>query len=275
MAQSGRMQQLQAFQKQMPIANQRTADQLQAGRMVGLQQAVASATAATPQAAQQIGAQSATAAGQVAVQSAQTAQQQQKQLGAAALQQQAADSREELNSRQLGLAQKSRALSNQLASLDSRLKNELWDKQMKFQQDELGRQQFNERQLFDYQLSKVKNEEEWLNFEQDVRQVSERRMQMLKTAQAKLEQTLKNDFQKGQQELDQEQRKRLIEAKRALEQKIAEERRRQSNRASMFQAGGTIVGAVAGGVLTGGNPVGVMVGAQVGGGLGTLAGSGL
>jgi hypothetical protein len=275
--QSNRSRQLSSFAGSMPVANQRVADSLQANRMMSLQQAVSQATAQPNRAqVQQAGAQQAQAAGQIQVQQAQANQQGAAQAANMELEQKQMEAREALANRQLALQKKQRDGLSKLSALDSRLKDELWDKQLRFEQDELGRQTFNERQLMDYKLSQVKSEEDWANYEQEVRQVSDRRMQLLKTAYSQVQQQLKQASQANEQELDQAQKVRLIEAKRAIEEKIRREKARQANRAAAFQAGGTIVGAVAGAAVTGGSPAGAMVGASIGGGLAQVAsGSGL
>lgn len=279
MAQSTRSQQLSSFAGQMPVANQRVADSLQANRIQSMQQAVAQATAVPDRSQiQQAGAQQAQQAGQIQTGEAQANQHGAAQIAQAELAQKAAEQQEQLANRQLSLQKKQQAAVQQLASLDANIKDELWDKQMSFEQDELGRQMFNERQLMDYKMGQAKSEEDWLSFEQDMREASDRRLEMLKTAYGQVHQALSQASQANAQELDQAQRARLVQAKRAIEAKIQKEKARRSNRAAAFQAGGTIVGAVVGGAIGSmaggvGAVPGAMIGASIGGALGSVAAS--
>lgn len=264
---------LAGLAKGFPSANQASVGLADAQRSTGLQDSVAAAQPSqlTTQATQQAGAQQASgmAADRAAV--AKVANQQSAQLGRLALGNQALDDQKSLASRQLGLAAKQRDAVNQLAQLDGRLKQELHDKQLAFQQDELGRSLFNERQLLDWKLVSAQKEEDWMSFEQEVRQLSSRKQQMLQMSYEKIKQALAQSDASRNQELDQETKRRLVEAKIALEEKMAKEKAKAANRAGMFQAVGTIAGAAAGSFA--GGPAGAMVGAQAGGAVGGLVAS--
>jgi hypothetical protein len=270
-----RQQQLQTLSGQFMPQAQETAAGMQNARVTNLQQAVQKAVQtgqSGPQLAQQMGAQQAQQTGAINLQAAQQAQGQQAQLGQAALQQQGQEAQASLFDRDLALQQKRRDLTNQLAKLDTRLKNELFDKQLQFQKDEYGRTLFNERQLMDYKLATARSDEEFRNYEQRVQQESARKMQVLKAAYSKLNQEIEQDNRRTEQRLNNEQKMRIAKAKQELEEKMRKERAKQANRAAAFSAGGAIVGAVAGSFAA--NPAaGAMVGAEVGKGAGSVAAS--
>jgi hypothetical protein len=191
---------------------------------------------------QQAGAQATAMQAQPMLQVQEQAQKQAAQLGQMALKEEAGEAQKRLQERQLNQSKQQRLMESELDRLGGGLKQRLLDDQFQFQKDELGRTFFNDRQLLDYKLATAKSNLELRDFEQKMRQASQRKLQMLKTAQAKVTAELTQGFQKGQQELNQEQTKRLAEAKRALEEKIQREQARARNRASMFSAGSTLLG---------------------------------
>lgn len=232
---------------------------------------------------QQMGAQAAAAQAQPILQVQQQAQQEAAKLGQLSLQEKQQQTQKQLQERQFNIQRGQREMESQLGTLNKELKQRLLDDQFSFQKDELGRTLFNERQLLDYKVATAKSGVELRELEQKMRQTSQRKVQMLKTAQAKLNQALSQEFQKGQQELDQEQRKRLIQAKVEIDKKIAREQARAKNRGSMFSAIGTLAGVAIGGALIAsgvGAPAGAAIttqailgGAAAGGSLGGGAGS--
>lgn len=198
---------------------------------------------------QQMGAQATAAQAQPILQVQQQAQQEAAKLGQLSLQEKQQQTQKQLQERQFNIQRGQREMESQLGTLNKELKQRLLDDQFSFQKDELGRTLFNERQLLDYKLATAKSGVELKELEQKMRQTSQRKIQMLKTAQAKLNQGLTQEFQKGQQELDQAQRKRLIQAKVEIDKKIAREQARAKNRGSMFSAIGTLAGVAIGGAL--------------------------
>jgi replicative superfamily II helicase len=189
----------------------------------------------------------------------------QTRLGAQALAQ-----RETLQQRKLALGNSLRTAENRLTALGMTTKQELFDSTMRFEQDELGRTMFNERQLLDYAITHARKIEDFQNYEQTISQMSERRMRLMQVAQSRLEQALKQSFTEEQTELSQEAKLGLARAKAALEEKIKREKANAQNRASMWSAiGGTAAAAIAI-AIPGGAP---FAGAAyaVGSGLGGLA----
>lgn len=191
----------------------------------------------------------------------------------ARLGQQAMGQRDVMQQRKLALGASLRNAENSLAALSMTTKQQMFDATMQFEQDELGRTIFNERQLLDYAISKAKDVEDLQNYEQTVGQMSERRMRLLQAAQAKIQQELQQAYQMEENELTQEHKLGLARAKAALEAKMQQEKADAANRAAMFNGIFTIAGGVAGAIIAGpgGYAGGAAAGASIGGGLGTLA----
>ena len=274
---------LSALSQQMPGQNQKVATGLQEAAKTQMRQQLGGIGPMAPQQVQAIGQQAAAAKGQAGLQVQQQQVQQEQKLGQMALTQEQQDKQVQLQARQLDLAKRARVNSQMLNNLDSSLKTKLTDEQFQFQKDELGRTLFNERQLMDYKIQTAKSDLDLRDFEDKFRQASQRRIMLLKAAQAKVEQEMKQSFTKGQQELDQASKEKLTRAAWELKEKIRREQADQANRASMFSAGGAILGAVAGVALTvvtagaaapatpAAMAAGGMIGASLGQGLGTAA----
>jgi hypothetical protein len=267
---SARGQQLQSLAGQMPVANAGIAQGLQQARQAQLQQQIAGAApTAGAAAAQQIGAQQAAQAGQIKLQAAQQTQQQTQQVAATAINQQRLEGMQALAAKKLGIDQRQRELSTKLSTLNRDVKNKLFDQNLSFQKDELGRTVFNERQLMDYKLANAQSDEEFKDYEQQTHELSDRKMKMLQMSYQKIQQSLQQAEGMREQQLSNEQKARLTQALQALQQKMAKEKAEQANRASMFNSVGTIAGAVVGGYFGGSS--GAAAGAAVGGGAGNIA----
>ena len=271
-----RMQQLSSLAATIPVANERVAAGLQDARQVQMQSAIGQLTpeqAVAPGLAQQMGGQQATAAADIQLQSQQKTAEQSGRAGEQALAGQQIDIKKQLATRQIALSQKNRYLTGELARVSEGAKDTLLDKQLSFARDEMGRAVWNERQLADWAIISAKNDEDFRNFEVQYNAMSERKLKMLEIASVKIKQTLKQGFDQNEQTLTQDQRLRLAKALVELEKKKAKEAAKRSNTAAIFQGAGMIVGAVAGGLATGGSPQGIMIGAQLGGGAGQVVGS--
>ena len=144
--------------------------------------------------------------------------------------------RETLQQRKLALGNSLRTAENRLTTLGMTTKQELFDSTMRFEQDELGRTMFNERQLLDYAVTHAKKIEDFQDYEQAITQMSERRTRLMQVAQAKLEQALKQAFTTEQTELSQEAKLGLARAKSAIEEKLKKEKANAQNRTSMWSA---------------------------------------
>ena len=225
----------------------------------GLQEQAAEASKTRLQAAMRgIGTQAPLAPGQVQQAAAEAVQQQAKAQAVGRQQEvelamgveqarlgtQAIAQRETMQQRKLALGNSLRTAENKLTALGMTTKQDLFDSTMRFEQDELGRTIFNERQLLDYAITHAKKIEDFQNYEQAISQMSERRMRLMQVAQAKLEQALKQAFTAEQTELSQEAKLGLARAKSAIEEKLKREKANAQNRASMWSAiGGTAAAA--------------------------------
>lgn len=256
---------LKALSTQASPFAQAQSSQGQQSADVGLQQAVQAAigTGAAPTAGQlqQMGGQQATAKGKVGLEAAAEGMQKQSALGGAVIQNEQEQGRADLASKSLALNAENQKLQTALAEKSMAVKQELVDKQLQFAKDDMGRTLFNERQLMDYTIHKAQSQEELMAYEQKVQQLSKRKMQMLQTAYKKVVQSMEQANTQYNQSMNNALKAQLAASKQALEKKIAQERADQANRAGMFTAAGTIIGAVFGGVA----------GAAVGGGIGSAA----
>lgn len=243
---------------------------LDVGQQNQIQQAVSSQTPVTSGQIQQAGAQQAQAKGQATnAATAKSVQQtgQQGQIAEAANEDQV---KNDLAKSSLKLDQDTNALANDLDTLGQGLKNELFDKQMEFQKDELGRTQFNDRQLMDYALATAKSDEEMAQWQDDMNYYSTVRLQILQASGAKIEQAMQQASANGEFEKDAQLKVTMANKVAEIKRKIAEEQNKQKNKAAMYSAVGTVVGAAAGSF---GGPAGAMAGAAAGSALGNLAAS--
>jgi L-lactate utilization protein LutC len=148
-------------------------------------------------------------------------------------------------------------------------KQDLFDSSLRFEQDELGRTVFNERQLLDYAVTHAKDIEAMQEYEQTISQMSERRLRLMQVAQQKIEQELRNAYAAEQSALNQEAKLALTRASAAAKEKAAKEKAGAQNRASMWSALGGIAGAAIGAYL--GGPPGATLGYSLGSGAGGVA----
>lgn len=270
--QSTKSQQLQGLAEAFPSQNQGIATGMQEAQKLQVQNTLgASARGGQPvgnRAIQAAGAQQATAQAAPVLQANQQNIAQQGQIAQMGLQQKKQEAQQALSSRQLGLQKKARELQGKLSTLGNNLEDTLIKQQMDFKKDEMGRTFFNERQLADWAIMKAKTDEDFRNYEQKVTQASKKKMQILKTAYAKIKQILEQGYTDREQTLDNNQRRKATLAKAKLEQKIAEEKAEAENRAAMFSAGGAILGGVVGAAI--GGPAGASAGMSAGQGLGSV-----
>jgi len=269
---SPRQQQLGQLSQQVSQGIGANAQQQQNQRMAGLQDSIQKATAAGSQAGagqlQQAGAQQTQQAGAIGLQAAAQNTARQGQVGALGLQDQAQTQQQSLSQQKLEADKTNADLQNQLAQKNQSLKQELIDKQTQFAKDEMGRTVYTDRQLMDWQITKAKTHEDLLNYEQQAHQMSDRKMQMLRTAHAVISQAMQQASENYNNSEGNALRVQLQKDKEELELKMQKEAAAAANRAAMFQAGGTILGTAIGAF---GGPAGAMAGGAIGGGLGSIA----
>lgn len=271
--QSTRLKALQNLSNQLPVANSQVAQGQAAARDMQLQQAVKAAptTQNVTQAAQQTGAASAQNAGQQFIQNAGQQVKQQGQVGQLALGEQQLGNQQSLANQQQAAAKGQMDNVQRLASISEGAKQELYDKQMQFQQDELGRTLFNETQLQDYLKANAQSDEQFANYKQTADQLTKRKLQAMEQAAKLIEFDLNQKQALAEQKKDQKSAQEVAQIRKEIQEQMQRERARAANRAGAFGAGGTIVGAAAGAVI--GGPAGAMVGGQAGGALGGMAAS--
>lgn len=270
---------LQNLSKQLPVANQRIAQGQQAARDMQLQQAVAAAPAPSSnvqQTAAQTGASAAASKGAELVENAQKGIQQGAQIAQVGLQEQTRVGQEKLTGLEMGARDASMQNAQRLAALDNRAKQEIYDKQMQFQRDEMGRTLFNDRQLLDYARTKAGSDEEFANYAQQMKQATDRNLQAMRTAYANVNEDLDQKMQIAEQQKDQKAARQIAETKRAMEEEMQRQENETANKNSMFAAVGTIGGAVVGGFLgAGAGGIGAAPGAAIGASVGGAVGTGV
>lgn len=248
-------------------------------RLQSAMQGLGTAPGAAAPTRAQIGAAGAEAVQQQS-QAVQKAQQVKLQLQEGQVRQQQAEAvlgqREVLNQRKAALQTSLRKAEDTLVKLGMTTKQDLFDSSLRFEQDELGRTVFNERQLLDYAVTHAKDIEAMQEYEQTISQMSERRLRLMQVAQQKIEMELKNAYTAEQSALNQEVKLALARASSAAKEKAAKEKAGAQNRASLWSALGTAVGAGIGIALapaTGGASLlaAGSLGATVGGALGGAA----
>lgn len=294
-AQTPRMSALQQLAGALPVANSKVAAGQKAARDMQLQSAVAAvpAPAATVKTAQTTGAAAAEQAGSQQVQNVMQQGQQLAQLAQTGQQVQGQTFQNNLQDARRGAQNQAFQGEQKLAAISSDAKKEMFDSRKQFAQDQLGAKFANERQLADYARLRAGTEQEWQSFVQKADQAQKRSSQLLDTSYQKIAQQLafENDainqirdqannksLTVQQQAANQEilrqklaQREELMRAELAVKQSIAKKQAKAGNNTQMWVAGGTIVGAVAGGFF--GGPAGAMAGGSGGGAAGAMIGA--
>lgn len=268
MAISTRASQLEKLSMQLPQANQQLANQQQAARVAQLQDTISQAPQQVPQQAiGQLAAQQVAQGGQINLQAQAQTQTQQGQLAQSGLkqQQQQVQARQVQQEIQLDYLQQKTA--DNIASMDNRLKNEILDKELRFRRDNAGQTLFNQRQLADWAVLKSKNQQDYRNYEQFMRQTQSRKLYTMQHAYDVLANTLKNNQTADGKRLDRETKLRIVKAKRDMQAKIQRENNAAANRMAAWQAGGTIVGSAVGSYF---GPAGAVAGGTIGSATGSV-----
>lgn len=265
-----RGRQLQQLAQSLPGANQKVQQGLGAARQMQLQETVKQLAPeqATAQTAQKLGAQMTQAAGEAQLAGAQQVQNQQVQLGQLGLQQRAAEQREKGFEQGVQLSKQQMAIGNKLSQIDRKLKNELLDKQMKFEKDQAGRTLFNERQLLDWAVVNARNEEEFKNYQYEAQKQQERKMKLLNRMNAVATKALEQGYIAHNKPLNQQSQLLIAQIKSGSEAASNKAAAKARQKAMMWQQGGQAVG-------TGIGAIWGPVGAAVGGAIGSLVGGAL
>lgn len=276
MAQTVTQSGLAAMAGQMPVRNQQLADQQRAARTLQLQQAISKLTpqqAPTAQQAAGMGAALAAQAGQEQVGRAQQMVETTSQMARLGQQETALAGQQKLGAMQEAGRQEQLSQIDRLAKLDANAKRELFDKELQFRKDAANQTFFTERQLADYKKQSAVSDEQYRNYANQAQNYHKRNIASLEAVYNKLAEIEKNNFQIGEQKLDQAARKEILALKADAERRVREAQRKAANNTQMWSAGMGIVGAGAGFVATGFNPAGGMIGYQAGSALGGTIGS--
>lgn len=212
---------------------------------------------------QAMGAQAVKEQGQLGLAAQQQAGQQLAQIGQQQLQAQGQQNQFLNQNRSLDLQRQEQELTKRLYQLDRRTAKEVFSQQMKFERDQLGRTQFNERQLLDYKLMTAQSQEELADFELQVTDIYEKKRMLYDAAEKRLTQALQQEYAKGELERDHAFEKKLADMIYKAKQRKLRAIADAKNRAAIGTAVGSIVGGVIGTYL--GSP---QAGAAVGGAIG-------
>lgn len=169
------------------------------------------------------------------------------------------------------LRQQQRGAEDLLNSLDSTTREDLFQKEMTFQQDAAGRAKLTENQLLDWAVTSAKDDEDLANKMQVMTQTAERAMSADKMAFEKMDQELRADASRTQKKLTQANRIELEQASSFYKKQYRDKAAKAASRAAVTRGITQTAGAVAGGTIGfiyGGGPAGAGVGAKVGSDLG-------
>ena len=133
----------------------------------------------------------------------------------------------------------------QVAALGEDVANQLFDSNMRFERDEMGRKFSNERQLQDYLVLNSQNEQEFLSKAQEMQQVAEREIYMLEHAQKVMMQSLEQGYLKEKQKLDNASREKIARYIADMEKAIADKKRKAAARGQMITGGVQVLGGAA------------------------------
>lgn len=276
MAQTTTQGGLAAMAGQMPVRNRELADQQRAARTLQLQQAISKLTpqqAPTAAQAAGMGAALSAQAGQEQVGRAQQMVETTGQVARLGQQETALAGAQKLGAMQEAGRQEQLSQIDRLAKLDANAKRELFDKELQFRKDAANQTFFSERQLADYKKQSAVSDEQYRNWANQAQNYHKRNIASLEAVYNKLAEIEKNNFQIGEQKLDQAARKEIIALKADAERRVREAQRKAANNTQMWSAGLGVIGAGVGFVATGFNPAGGMVGYQAGSALGGTIGS--
>lgn len=278
MIETSRTRQLKGLAERLPGANQQIQTGLDEARKTQLQATIGQMAPqqGTTQVIQQLGAQQQQQAGQIAAQGVQRQQNAATQIGQLGLAEAAGQQRAEGFEQQISLSQKDQQLATKLNKVDSRLKNDLLDKQLQFSRDKAGNALFNTRQLADYAAVNARSQEELANYSQMASQVYERKYKIMEAAYRSITTALERGYITKGRELDKKHKLEMAEAARALNEKMNKAKADYANNKAKWSAlgtvAGTVIGGVAGSVVPGvGTVAGATLGASIGGTVGGLA----
>jgi hypothetical protein len=164
-----------------------------------------------------------------------------QRLSAAGTQQNRA---EKLQERQFGVQDLEANYSKELFAMDRKAHAELYDQEMKFKEDELGRVQWTEKQLMDYAITKARSDEDLINLEVATQQAMAKKEYVLTLAHKRLLQAIANNNALDEQHRDQALERQLMEAEAKTRKKMQDLKAKQGMISGIITGATTILGAV-------------------------------
>lgn len=249
---------------QMPVRNKLIADQQRAARAMQLQQAVAGMSPQAAPTTQQVSQVGATVAGQAGEQVVNRAAQQVEQTGQLAKlgqQETALAAAGKLAGQESAAREERLGQVERLAALDARAKTELFDRELSFKKDAANQTFFTERQLADYKRATAEKDERFRNWANTAQNMHKRNVETLQAMYDKMAEVERNNFMVGEQKLDQQAQKELVQLRIDTQRRLEDAKRRAANAAATWGGIGGVMSAVGTGLVLSG------VGAPVGAGL--------
>lgn len=142
--------------------------------------------------------------------------------------------------------EKEQILDSRRSALDAIGKGvtkQLFDEQMDFKKDELGRTMFNERQLRDAAIMTARTENEAQDRLQTMQQHSQTKIDIMTAAVNKLNTAVSRGWLVRQNELDFDHRKKLAKIAKEMQDKINKEKNKSANRGAFMGAAITTLAA--------------------------------
>jgi len=270
-----RIKMLNDLSAKLPMLNQKVAQQKAAATGMGLQQAIQQAPTGAAAAGATIGAQAGQMAagmqqqlGEAALGAQQATQQQAMQTGQEILNLRGQDLNNAIQQRSLQHQEQLNERSNALSSMGLDLKSKLFDSTMQFERDRMGEKFAVDRQLMDWAVTSARSANEAKQRLETMQMVADRKVKLLQAAHDKIVQAIQGKWAMGEQKLNQEQKKYLLELKRKAEEEIAAAQAKAKGNAGMI-TGLTSLGGAAVGAYFGG-PGGAAAGAKGGEALGNI-----
>lgn len=149
-----------------------------------------------------------------------------------------------------------------LTALNSVAAQRVYQEQIKFAKDEMGRTILNEAQLADWAVMNAKNAEQLKNYEQEISQALEKKRVLIEFASQKIIQSMEQEFQRADQEKQQQLQIDMMEFKKAA----AAAREKAQAEAKSMSTGISAAFTVVGGVMSIWNPIlgaGIMAGGNL------------
>jgi hypothetical protein len=225
---------LKQISAQMPSQNQALLNQQQQAAQVQARTSLAQAQPGqtSARAVQGFAGQTAQNMGQNLVQNAVNQAQQNKQVQGMALQQQGASQAQQLGERQNRLGQQALQNENKLFQLDSRAKDELFNKRYNIDQKKLEQGFMNEMQLLDWAVTNAQSQEQFETYKQQVEQDTDRALRFMEHSYDMLLQDLNQKFASAEQKKDFQSMRNIEYIKASVER----DKKRAENRAANTKA---------------------------------------